>query len=112
MRSSVLTICTVLISASACSSSTGTSGQVPANTVQATTSLTFNPGSLTVAVGASVSFVFQSVAHNVTFNAVTGRPADIGTSTNTTVARTFGAAGTFVYQCTIHAGMAGTVIVQ
>ncbi|HXD23334.1 MAG TPA: plastocyanin/azurin family copper-binding protein [Gemmatimonadaceae bacterium] len=85
----------------------------PPNTVDANTNNTFNPSPLTVTVGTTVSFVFGAVGHNVTFANTTGRPADIGGSnSNTTITRQFNTAGTFNYQCTIHAGMTGTVIVQ
>lgn len=85
----------------------------PPNTVDATILNSFNPSSLTVSVGTTVSFVFASTGHNVTFANATGRPADIGGSnSNTTITRQFNTAGTFNYQCTIHAGMTGTVIVQ
>jgi plastocyanin len=130
MRRSVFAACaTLLLIAPACSggggstapatnngTGTGTgsgASQVPANTVIARAASNFDPSSLTVAVGTTVSFVFEATGHNVTFNAVNGRPADIGGSTmNTTITRTFGTAGSFGYQCTIHPGMTGTVIVQ
>jgi plastocyanin len=92
---------------------TGGTDAPPPNTVDATPSLTFTPTPLTVTVGTSVNFVFGTTGHNVTFNAVAGRPADIpGTNANTTIAVVFNTAGTFPYQCTIHAGMTGTIIVQ
>jgi plastocyanin len=90
---------------------TGTS-QVPANTVIARTGNNFDPPSLTVTVGTTVSFTFESVGHNVAFDAVNGRPADIPTTANSTVTRAFGTAGTFTYRCTIHSGMNGTIVVQ
>jgi len=92
---------------------TGGNTTVPSNTVDATSTDTFTPSSLTVTVGTSVDFVFLSVGHNVVFNAVAGRPADIpGTNSSVTISRTFSTAGTFPYQCTIHGGMTGTIIVQ
>ena len=92
---------------------TGGNTTIPSNTVDATATDTFTPSSLTVTVGTSVDFVFQSVGHNVVFNAVAGRPADIpGTNSSVTISRTFSTAGTFPYQCTIHGGMTGTIIVQ
>ena len=84
-----------------------------ANTVLATPSITFNPASLTVTRGTSVTFTFQSVGHNVFFDAVAGAPADIpNVLTNTDVARTFSTTGTFAYACHVHPGMRGTIIVQ
>jgi plastocyanin len=86
---------------------------VATNSVTATTSDTFTPANISVSVGATVSFTFQSVGHNVTFDAVTGAPPSItGTNANTTLSVTFNTAGTFPYQCTIHPGMSGTVTVQ
>jgi plastocyanin len=86
---------------------------IPPNTVIAEGSAdAFDPNSLTVSVGTIVTFTFEATGHNVTFDLVGGRPADIpGTNTNTSIQRQFNAAGTFTYQCTIHPGMAGTIIV-
>ena len=82
------------------------------NEVIATTSSTFNPTSITVAKGTSVTFTFQAVEHNVVFDAVTGAPAGIGNTASTAVQRVFATAGTFGFQCTIHGGMRGTVSVN
>ena len=80
--------------------------------VNATPSSTFEPPEVSIASGGSVSWVFGSLNHNVNFDAVTGAPANIPTTTSATVSRTFNTAGTFPYHCNIHAGMNGTVIVQ
>ncbi len=129
MRGRALIISLALVCVAACSKSGSTSPATdntgnnnptggggttpPANTVNATTSETFDPSSLTVSVGTTVSFVFGSLGHNVTFNVVAGRPADItGSNANTTITREFDSAGTFGYQCTIHPGMTGTIKVQ
>jgi plastocyanin len=91
---------------------TGTS-QVPANTVIARVGNVFDPSSLTVAVNTTVSFTFEAVGHNVTFDAVNGRPADIlGSNSSTTITRVFTTAGSFTYHCTIHPGMNGAVVAQ
>ncbi len=126
-RSTFAIACAAILSAAACSgggstspanntggNNNGTTGgttQVPANTVIATSTDVFNPSALTVTKGTTVTFTFESVVHNVVFTAVTGRPADIGNTSNQSVTRTFSTAGTFPYTCTIH-GMQGSITVQ
>ncbi len=83
-----------------------------AGVVQATPNLTFQPAQTTVGVNRTVTWEFGAVPHNVTFATTPGRPADIaGFNANASIARTFATAGTFAYECTIHPGMRGTVIV-
>ncbi len=101
------------ITLASCSSSTGPGGGSPppsTQSVTATTGQAFSPNSVQLAVGGTVTWVFQSLGHNVTFDAVAGAPADIGgVNANTSIARTFPTAGTFTYHCTIHPGMTGSV---
>jgi plastocyanin len=83
--------------------------------VDAGGSNTFNPGSVEIAAGGTVSWTFNAgygAGHNVTFDAVNGAPADIGTTETGSVSRSFPTAGTFNYHCTNHAGMTGTVVVH
>lgn len=87
----------------------GTPAAPAANEIIATTGSTFNPTSLTVAKGTTVTFTFQSVEHNVVFDAVAGAPAGIGSTASSAVQRVFATAGAFGFQCTIHGGMRGTV---
>ena len=79
--------------------------------VSATVNSTFNPDSVRIAKDGTVTWNFGSLDHNVVFNNVAGKPADIGTTVNAAVPRTFNTAGTFPYRCTIHAGMDGKVVV-
>lgn len=99
-----------------CSDSNGpdTSSPPPAAaSVTATTGQQFTPATVRVATGGVVTWVFQSLGHNVTFDAATGAPEDIpGVNSNTSIARTFTTNGTFSYHCTIHPGMTGTVQVS
>ena len=89
-------------------------GPLPANTVAATPNLVFTPNPLTIASGGSVTFAFGAVGHNVTFDAPgAGTPADIpGVNSGVSIQRTFAAPGTYRFHCTIHPGMAGSVVVQ
>jgi plastocyanin len=65
-----------------------------------------------IAAGGTVTWTFGSVEHNVNFGGSGGAPSNISTSSNTTAARTFNTAGNFSYDCNLHAGMTGTVIVR
>lgn len=94
-----------------------TSSQLPdgpkAATVRATPQIAFDPSTITVAVNQELSWEFDSVPHNVLFADLQGRPADIpGFNMNVTVTRIFHSEGTFPYECGIHPGMSGTVVVQ
>lgn len=96
----------------ACSDDEPTGPPAGGNEVAATPQLAFSPQTLQVSAGETVTWVFGSVAHNVTFaQTAAGRPSDIpGQNANTSVARTFTASGTFPYVCTLHPGMSGTVV--
>jgi plastocyanin len=72
---------------------------------------TFQPQVVGVSRGGTVTWSFAAVEHNVTFSAG-GAPANIPNTTNANVSRTFGTAGNFPYDCSLHAGMVGTVIVR
>jgi len=86
---------------------------VPAATVDAGSSNAFAPPQVNLTVGGTVTWQFSGVnAHNVTFGATTGAPANIPDQTSGSVSRTFNTVGTFSYNCTNHAGMTGTVIVH
>ena len=90
----------------------GTPSTPAANEVIANTSNVFSPSTLTVSRGTTVTFTFQATQHNVNFASVAGAPANISNTANSGVQRVFATAGTFGYDCTIHPGMSGTVIVN
>jgi plastocyanin len=71
----------------------------------------FSPFSLSVAVGDSVRFNI-SASHNVIFRSVAGAPANINVVTDAVVVRRFTARGTFPYDCTVHPGMSGEIVVK
>lgn len=72
----------------------------------------FTPFQVSIPIGGSVRWEFPQRAHNVIFDKKTGVPADIQSTANTAVSRTFSVLGTFPYDCTLHPGMAGEVIVR
>jgi plastocyanin len=75
--------------------------------------LSYSPTIADIAVGGTVQFVFPSQAHNVFFDNVAGKPANIpGEVSNQTVARVFNTKGTFGYRCTLHPEMIATVVVH
>jgi plastocyanin len=82
------------------------------NEVIATTGNVFTPGTLTVSKGTAVTFTFQATAHNVNFANVAGAPANISTTSNSAVQRVFGSSGSFPYDCSLHSGMTGTIVVN
>ena len=77
-----------------------------------TGAFTFLTPSVTITVGGSVTWTFGAATHNVIFSTVAGAPTNVSNIANATVTRTFPTTGTFPYQCTLHTGMVGTVIVQ
>ena len=118
-RSTQILSASFILALAACGGGTGPYGGGSGNpgngtTVAATAGLAFSPNPLTVNSGQNVTFAFGPVAHNVTFdspNAAT--PADIpGNNANVSVGRTFTTRGTYQFQCTIHPGMAGSIVVR
>lgn len=72
----------------------------------------FTPASVEVARGAVVTWTFGARPHNVIFNSAAGAPANVEVTSNAQVARTFNTVGSFAYDCTLHSGMTGTVVVR
>jgi plastocyanin len=73
----------------------------------------FIPFETAIRQNGTVSFVFPTLAHNVIWDRrLSGAPADINTTNEATVTRTFPTVGVFDYVCTLHPGMEGRVIVS
>ena len=72
----------------------------------------FSPFSTTINVGGTVRFNISGDPHNVIFKRIAGAPSDVNVVNGTIVSRTFSAAGTFSYDCTVHPGMSGQVVVR
>ena len=95
----------VVVAACGGDDSSSTSTQPGAVTVKDNV---FQPKKITVAVGDTVTWKFEGdSAHNVTFDDFASKLMKTGEFTHT-----FDTAGTFKYTCTIHTGMAGSVVVE
>ncbi len=90
---------------------TGGGAPPPASaSVTATAASTFDPTSVTIRTGGSVTWTFVATPeHNVTFTGAAPTGGNIGNTSGTSVSRTFPNAGAYPYNCTLHAGMNGTV---
>jgi plastocyanin len=97
-----------LLVVTACSGD-GPTSPVPADEVRVSNNR-FTPANRTVTIGMPLTFRWASgsATHNVTFN---DGPASPNQSSGT-FQRTFNTVGAFPYQCTLHAGMTGTITVQ
>ncbi|HSQ29340.1 MAG TPA: plastocyanin/azurin family copper-binding protein [Gemmatimonadaceae bacterium] len=103
----------------------GNTGGNNPNVVAVTGALTFNPSTLTVPTGTTVTWKWDActdtggyggsgtcVSHNITFDDGSGLTS--GTQSSGTFARTFNSVGTYKYHCSIHGAdvMSGQVVVQ
>jgi plastocyanin len=69
----------------------------------------FNPGTITVHAGDTVTWSNQDAASHT----ATGSGFDTGTiATGSSASVKFDTAGTFAYHCSIHSSMTGTVVVE
>ena len=119
-----LAVAFIVVGGAACGGSDSTSPVKPPTppgtictpgngTVCMTSSNTFDPASMTVAAGTTVTWINDTgVTHNVTFD-TPGSPADIANFKSGAQNATFPSKGTFAYHCTIHGkSMSGTITVQ
>lgn len=84
-----------------------------AHQVNAVGETSWSPATITIPVGEAVTFRNASgITHDLQFDNVAGRPANVGQFTSGLREVTFGTAGTFQYHCNIHPVMRGQVVVQ
>ena len=84
-----------------------------ANVVASSGDYVFTPNRVAITRGGSVTWTFGGLEHTVTFSQTAGAPASISSGGySTAVSRTFQTPGNFTYNCTIHAGMSGQVVVR
>ena len=112
MRLAVFALIIPLIAACDDTEATGPVVPVAQASVATTGSNRFSPGVVNLEEGGTVTWGFNAVGHNVTFD-VQGSPGNIGTTINQQVSRTFPTPGSFPYHCTVHgSSMSGTIIVH
>ena len=83
----------------------------PATATVTTPGNNFDPVQVDIAQGGSVTWTFGPTTHNAKFTGA-GAPSNIADCANCTNSRTFNTKGTFPYDCSLHAGMTGTVVVH
>lgn len=88
----------------------GSGGTVPGANEVWIQNMTFNPSTISVAAGTTITWTNKDVVgHTVTSDAVL---FDSGTlATNGTYQYTFSTAGTYAYHCKVHPGMTASVTV-
>jgi plastocyanin len=110
----LLVACAALVPACGSSSSSGGNGTSASTTPAAATveikNYQFNPATVTIKPGEAVQWNFDDagVAHNV----IGDDGMHTSDMTSGSYRHTFKHAGTFNYQCSLHASMHGVVLVQ
>jgi plastocyanin len=100
----------------ACGYSATTSPPPPppqGNVVDAIGATAWNPSTITIKAGDAVDFRNSTgITHNVQFDAMSGRPDNVGNFASATRSVTFTTPGTYTFHCGIHPVMQGTVVVE
>jgi len=111
-------VCAALVLAAACGSDNGSTTPTSHNkTVDVfTLSSAFSPNFVQISQGDTIRFnivpASNGEGHDVTFDATPGAPASIKVTLNGIITRVFSSKGTFHYNCFVHPGMSGDIVVQ
>jgi plastocyanin len=97
--------------ATATGTTTVTVQVAPASAGVVAPQLAFQPATVDVSAGGTVTWTFGSIQHTVTFT-TGGAPADVPDLQDGSAARTFPNNGAFGYRCSIHPQMSGAVRVH
>lgn len=92
-----------------CSDSSGPDDVV---TIEMRAGNVFSPATRTVTAGTRVRWVNEDAVLHNTVSATAGLWTSANLQQGQTFERTFATVGTFAYVCTLHAGMAGTIVVE
>ena len=77
-----------------------------------TVAFVWSPSTVAIARTGTVTFTFGTLGHSVLFSPASGAPANLGVTTNASIPVHFNTAGNFAFECGVHPGMTGTVIVR
>jgi plastocyanin len=92
-------------------SMTVTAQAAPPNAGVTAPSLQYQPGTVDIQAGGTVTWTFGPIHHTVTFTTA-GAPESIGELENGAASRMFPSSGSYGYRCTIHPSMTGQVHVH
>jgi len=105
MKTKIVMIVIITLMLTSCKKDTTTANEV------ALSNLSFTPKTLTVPVGATVTWVNnEAVTHTVTSDAGIFESGNL--TKGNSYKYTFTGVGSFPYHCTFHSGMTGTIIVS
>jgi plastocyanin len=90
---------------------TVTAQVAPTSAAVVAPAIAYQPATVDVAAGGTVTWTFASIPHDVSFTTA-GAPADVPVIQNESASRTFPTNGSFNYRCTIHPPMTGVVHVH
>src|SRR5689334_13977563 len=107
----------LLVLAAACGGSDAPTNPSGNKTVDVfTLASAFSPNFVQINAGDTIRFNITTApngeGHDVTFDAKAGAPANIKVTLTGVISRVFATRGTFHYNCFVHPGMSGDVVVQ
>lgn len=111
-------VCAALVIVASCGSDSSTTPPTSTNkTIDVfTVGVAFSPNFVQISQGDTVRFnivpAFNGEGHDVTFDNTPGAPANIKVTLNGVISRVFATKGNFHYNCFVHPGMSGDVVVQ
>jgi len=109
-------VCAALILAASCGGDSSPTRPASNKTVDVfTVVVAFSPNFVQINQGDTVRFTIRPTngeGHDVTFDKTSGAPANIPVTLNGVIDRVFTTKGSFHYNCFVHPGMSGDVVVQ
>lgn len=112
----ILPLAAAAVSLAACGDSTSPRGNTNKSVDVFTVNVAFSPATVQIDAGDTVRFNIVPAAngdgHDVTFDPAPGVPKSITVTRDSIISRVFNTRGDFKYNCFVHPGMSGDVVVQ